>query len=99
LIAAGVDVLNPLQHVCPGMDRISIKTTYGKDRAFHGGMENQQVLPFGTPQEVAEETLQCLKQLGPGGDIPCSCHFAQAHTPVENILAMIRTVHEHELQA
>jgi len=49
---------------------------------FYGGVENQKILPFGTPEEVAAETRVCLKQLGPDGYIPFSCHFAQADTPV-----------------
>ncbi|AKJ63613.1 uroporphyrinogen decarboxylase family protein [Kiritimatiella glycovorans] len=94
LIEAGVDVLNPIQHVCPGMDRESLKAQYGDRLIFHGGVENQQTLPFGTPEEVARETHECLEKLGPDGYIPCSCHFAQADTPEENILALVRTVRE-----
>ena len=60
---------------------------------FHGGIENQRILPMGTVEEVKEETRMCLDTLGKGGGyICCSCHNAQAGTPVENILAMIETV-------
>ncbi len=97
LIEAGVDVLNPIQHVCPGMDMPSIKAKYGEKLIFHGGVENQQVLPFGSPEDVAAETRQCIEELGPAGYIPCSCHFAQAHTPVENILALIETVQGYDI--
>jgi uroporphyrinogen decarboxylase len=42
---------------------------------------------------VINETRTCLETLGRGGGyICCSCHNAQAGTPVENILAMIDTV-------
>lgn len=91
LIDAGIDVLNPIQHVCPGMDRRSLKAKYGSAISFHGGVENQQILPFGSPEEVAAETLACIRQLGPERYVPCSCHFAQADTPVDNILAMVET--------
>ncbi|HKJ84527.1 MAG TPA: uroporphyrinogen decarboxylase family protein [Spirochaetia bacterium] len=91
LIDAGIDVLNPIQHVCPGMDRKSLKAKYGSALAFHGGIENQQILPFGSPEDVAAETLACVEQLGPDRYVPCSCHFAQADTPVDNILAMVET--------
>ena len=96
LIEAGVDVLNPIQHVCPGMDCVSLKEKYGDRVIFHGGVENQQVLPFGSAADVAEETTQCLNELGPDGYIPCSCHFAQAHTPRENLLSLVRTVQEYK---
>ena len=47
---------------------------------------------MGTVDEVIAETRHCMETLGKdGGYICCSCHNAQAGTPVENILAMIRT--------
>lgn len=93
LIECGVDILNPIQHVCPGMDMANLKQQYGKDLIFHGGVENQHVLPMGTVDEVINETRQCLDILGKdGGYICCSCHNIQAGTPVNNILAMIDTV-------
>ncbi len=88
LIEAGIDVLNPIQHVCPGMDSRSLKAKYGDRVIFHGGVDNQYALPFGTPAEVRKETAACLRELGPAGYLPCSCHFIQADTPVENVLAI-----------
>ena len=95
LIEAGVDILNPIQHVCMGMDCTSLKAKYGKQLIFHGGVENQKILPFGTPEEVATETKLCLDELGPDGYLPCSCHFAQADTPIENVMALIKTVQRY----
>jgi len=94
LIECGIDVLNPIQHVCPGMDMGNLKEKYGQKIIFHGGVDNQHALPFGTPGEGRDETLNCLETLGKGreGFICCSCHNIQAGTPVENILAMIETV-------
>ncbi len=96
LIEAGVDVLNPIQHICPGMDCEELKEKYGDKLIFHGGVENQHTIPFGTSEEVVAETKMCLEELGPEGYIPCSCHFAQAHTPRENILSLIKTVQDFE---
>jgi uroporphyrinogen decarboxylase len=90
LIEAGVDVLNPIQHICPGMDRATLKRDFGDKVLFHGGIENQQILPHGSPDSVRAETRTCLDTLGAhGGYIVCSCHNIQAGTPVENIFAMI----------
>lgn len=96
LIEAGIDVLNPIQHVCPGMEMSGLKDKYGEQVVFHGAVDTQRALPFGTPEEVRAETLDCLQTLGAGrkGYICSSCHNVQAGTPVENILTMIRTVHE-----
>ncbi|MFA7345854.1 MAG: uroporphyrinogen decarboxylase family protein [Terrimicrobiaceae bacterium] len=94
LIEAGIDILNPIQHICPGMDRAPLKRDFGDAVIFHGGVENQHVLPFGTVEDVRREVETCLQTLGSGGGyIPCSCHNIQAGTPVENVLAMIETVH------
>ena len=94
LLDCGVDVLNPIQHVCPGMEMKALKRDFGRQVIFHGGVDNQHALPFGTPEEVIKETRSCLESLGAGreGYICCSCHNVQAGTPVENILAMVETV-------
>ncbi len=97
LIEAGVDVLNPVQHICPGMNCASLQAEYGDRILFHGGIENQQVLPYGTPEDVREEVRHCLETLGTGGGyLPCSCHNIQAGTPVENMLAMIEGVQNYK---
>ncbi|MEX0326858.1 MAG: uroporphyrinogen decarboxylase family protein [Puniceicoccaceae bacterium] len=93
LIECGVDILNPIQHICPGMDRTELNEAFGDQLIFHGGVENQHVLPHGTPDDVRQEVETCLRTLGAGGGyLPCSCHNVQAGTPLENVLAMIETV-------
>jgi len=92
-IEIGVDVLNPIQHKCPGMEMEGLKRDFGSALIFHGGVDTQDVLPFRDAAAVRAETRACLEQLGAGGGfICCSCHNIQAGTPVENILAMIETV-------
>jgi uroporphyrinogen decarboxylase len=93
LIDCGIDILNPIQHACPGMDPVDLKRKYGDRLIFHGGIDNQQVLPRGTATDVRAETRRCMQTLGAGcqGYIICSCHNIQPGTPVENILAMIDT--------
>jgi uroporphyrinogen decarboxylase len=93
LIESGVDVLNPIQHVCPGMERDALKRDFGDKVIFHGGVENQHVLPHGTTDGVRREVITCLETLGAGGGyIPSSCHNIQAGTPPENVITMIETV-------
>lgn len=96
ILDCGVDVLNPIQHACPGMDPAELKREFGHRVIFHGGVDNQRVLPRGTVAEVRAETRRCLETLGAGGQgfICCSCHNVQPGTPLENILAMIATVRE-----
>jgi uroporphyrinogen decarboxylase len=90
IIGCGIDILNPIQHICPGMERAALQRDFGAQVIFHGGVDNQHVLPFGTPGDVRHETRTCIETLGrDGGYICCSCHNVQAGTPVPNILAMI----------
>lgn len=94
ILDCGVDVLNPIQHTCPGMDMEELKHEFGDRVIFHGGVDNQFALSRGTPEDVRRETRHCLDALGAGkkGYICCSCHNVQPGTPLENILAMIETV-------
>ncbi len=96
ILDCGVDVLNPIQHACPGMDMAELKRAFGHRVVFHGGVDNQTVLPRGTADEVRAEVKECLRTLGAGreGYICCSCHNVQAGTPLENIFAMVETVLE-----
>lgn len=92
LIELGVDILNPIQHVCPGMDRAELKRDFGDRLCFHGGVDNQDVLPHGSVEDVRREVRDCMSTLGAGGGyILAPCHNIQPVTPVENILAMYET--------
>jgi uroporphyrinogen decarboxylase len=94
ILDCGVDVLNPIQHACPGMDMAELKKEFGARVIFHGGVDNQFALPRGKADDVRRETRDCLATLGAGreGYICASCHNVQPGTPLENIFAMIETV-------
>lgn len=90
LVEMGIDILNPIQWTCPGMDRAELKREFGDRICFHGGVENQRILPFGTPEEVRAEVRACIDTLASDGTgyIVAPCHNLQPNTPLENILAM-----------
>lgn len=90
LTEMGIDILNPIQWTCPGMDLRELKTEFGQRLCFHGGIENQRILPFGTPDEVRAEVRHCIDELASDGTgyILAPCHNIQVVTPLENILAM-----------
>ena len=95
-IDSGFDILNPVQCSAAGMDPGQLKTAYGEKIVFWGGgVDTQQTLPFGTPQEVREQVLRrCEIFARGGGFVFCTIHNIQAGTPVENIVAMIEAVRE-----
>ncbi len=92
MIKAGIDVLNPVQWRCRGMDREGLKRDFGDKVIFHGAMDNQQTLPFGKVTDVRREVIENLRVLGRGGGyILAPCHNIQANTPMENVVAMYET--------
>ena len=90
LVEMGIEILNPVQWNCPGMELTALKRDFGKKICFHGGVENQKILPFGTPDEVRAEVRHCIDALASDhtGYILGPCHNLQSLTPIENILAM-----------
>lgn len=91
LLAAGIDILDPIQSVCPGMEMAGLKRDFGDRLAFHGGVDTQSILPFGSESSVAKETRRVIDTLGRGGGlILAPSHFLQADVPPENIVAMYR---------
>ncbi len=89
LIDLGIDILNPIQWRCKGMERERLKEEFGDKLVFHGGVDNQVTLAFGTVEDVKREVEYNIEVLGrDGGYILAPCHNIQPLTPVENILAM-----------
>jgi len=92
MIGAGIDVLNPIQWRCRGMEREGLKRDFGDKLVFHGAVDNQQTLAFGTVDDVRQEVMDNLRILGAGGGyIIAPCHNIQAVSPPENVVAMYDT--------
>ena len=84
-----IDVLNPIQASACGMDFTRIKDNFGKTLCFHGGIDIQTTLPYGTEADVRAAVRHAISTLGKGGGyILSSTHYIQADTPVQNVLAM-----------
>ena len=96
LIRIDIDILNPIQWRCKNMDRAELKREFGDKVIFHGGMDNQVTLAFGSEEDVKKEVLDNLRILGEGGGYILSpCHNIQAVSPPENIVAMYQTGYEN----
>lgn len=90
LIEMGLDVLNPIQCNCPGMNATELKEEFGKKLSFMGGVDTQYLLPNGTSDEVYKETLKLIEGMTDdgGGFILAASHTIPPETPIENIFAM-----------
>ena len=96
LIEIGVDILNPIQPKAKDMEPERLKENFGDRITFHGGIDIQELLPFGTPKEIKREVVKRLDILSEnGGYIIAPSHNIQARTPTENIFAFYDAVNEY----
>jgi len=90
LIEAGLDAINPVQISCSGMNVVELKAEFGRDITFWGGgCDTRDVLPNGTPAQVAEHVRRQVETLSPGGGFVFQqVHNILANVSAENIVAM-----------
>ncbi|MDD4891965.1 MAG: uroporphyrinogen decarboxylase family protein [Phycisphaerae bacterium] len=91
LIAAGVQILNPIQPRAAGMEPAGLKRDFGGQLTFYGGVDTQELLPCGSPQQVRDATRDLIATLGrQGGYVLSAAHTLQSDVPPENAVAMYR---------
>lgn len=90
----GIEILNPIQWRCTGMERERLVTDFGQRVIFHGSIDNQQTLAFGTVDDVVQEVRQSVDIYRNVRWICAPCHNLQPVTPTENVVAMYETIHE-----
>ena len=90
LIEMGLNVLNPIQCNCPGMDPLDLKREFGNKLTFMGGVDTQHLLPKGSAEEVFRATRRLVEGMTAdgGGYILAASHAVPPETPLENIFAM-----------
>ena len=89
----GIEILNPIQWRCPGMEREKLVADFGDRIIFHGSIDNQQTLAFGSVDDVVREVRESLEIYAGARWICAPCHNFQPITPTENIVAMYEAVH------
>jgi uroporphyrinogen decarboxylase len=90
LIEIGVEILNPIQVSVPNMDPAILKREYGKDLVFFGAIDYNQLLNFGTPEEVRAGVRSMIDILGNDGRyiVAPSHDLMMEEVPPENIVAL-----------
>lgn len=95
-IEMGLDILDPIQPKAVGMEPEALKQDFGDKLSFHGGIDIQNILPFGTEQEVIEEVKRYISVLAPGGGyIVAPAHNVQSDVPPQNLAAIRDAIAEY----
>ncbi len=78
------------------MDLVGLNRDFGRDLVFHGSLDIQRTLPYGTPDDVRTEVRQRLDAGKPGGGfIICTAHQIQVDVPLANVLALVEAYQEY----
>jgi len=95
-IDMGLDILDPIQPRAQGMEPKALKRDFGDRLMFHGGIDLQQTLPFGTTEDVMREVREYIQALAPGGGyIVAPAHNVQGDVPPENLVAIRDAIEAH----
>ena len=95
LIESGVEILNPVQPECMSFDEVNDQ--FGDRLSFWGTLGTQQLLPYGTAEEVFTQTLNNLSGCGSkGGIVIGPTHIVEPEVPWENLVAITTAVKEFE---
>lgn len=88
LIEAGVDAIHPIQALAAGMQPDNLKAKFEGKVSFCGGVDTQDLLPNGTPEQVQEKVKE-LRGYFPTGLIISPSHEAlQGDVPPANVQAL-----------
>ena len=91
LIHAGVEILNPIQPRVRNMEPERLKRDFGDRLTFYGGVDTQELLPHGSPEEIHEAVRRLIGILAvDGGYILSAAHTIQQDVPLANAVAMYR---------
>jgi uroporphyrinogen decarboxylase len=85
----GLNILEPIQVAAAGMDPRRLAAEYGGKLCFHGSIDTQGTLPFGTPEDVRREVRERIETFRPYGGFTISpSQHLLADIPLANIAAM-----------
>ncbi len=92
LIEIGLTAINPVQPEV--LEHRWLQTQYGDALAFYGGVSTQDVLPYGTPDEVKAAVRACAQTLAPEGTglVLGPSHRMMSDIPKANVAALLEAL-------
>lgn len=92
-VDCGMDAIQTIQMRAVGMNPYELKKDFGGQIALHGAVDVQGWLQQSTPAAIETEINRLMDEVGLGGGyILAPSHCIQPDTPLENVLAVYRTV-------
>lgn len=96
LVELGLNILEPIQVRAAGMDPRQLAARYGGRLCFHGSIDTQGTLPFGTPEDVRLEVRERVETFRPyGGFTIGPSQHLMTDIPIANIAAMYEAAYEY----
>jgi uroporphyrinogen decarboxylase len=75
------------------MDIHDLKQKFGDELVFWGGIDTQELLPFGTPDEIQAHVEETIRTLGKGGGhIIAPSQEVMRDVPLDNIIVLLKTI-------
>ena len=93
MIEIGLDVLNSVQASAMPLD--DLKRNYGDKLTFYGGVDCQEILAAGTPDNVRKNVHDTVSILGKNGGLILSPINVMDNVPLENLKALIDSINEY----
>ena len=94
MIESGLDVLQSIQPEAHGMSLENLKSRFGRDLCFQGGVSIQKTMPYGSLSDIRSDVKALADAGRDGGYIFCTSHNIQADTPIESILTLMDAYQE-----
>jgi uroporphyrinogen decarboxylase len=94
LIDAGVECLHPLQALARNMDAAYLADHHKGRIAFLGGIDTQDLLVHGTPEQIKADVRRVKELLAPNLIVSPSHEALLPNVPPENVVAMAEATRE-----
>lgn len=96
MIECGLEVLQSIQPEAKGMTLSNLKSDFGTELCFQGGVSIQKTMPFGSIDDIRKE-VKTLAEIAKrdGGYIFCTSHNIQADTPIDSVIALLNAYLEY----